>query len=151
MIDVFDYNIDFEVPDVDTQADNAIQWTNLLYKTTSKKNSKFLGNIRVGYSVLGIGHRLMEVPCDPHQISTKEFQLTVGLKTEKGAFDKAIKYEGKHYKSLYHVGLDLSFRRVAGLLRKAPIIRNVFKEDVAALIIKKTIKRGRPAKNNTPI
>lgn len=143
MIDVFEIKRDFEIPDVETQADNAIKWVNFLYRTAAKHNSKFLGNLRIGYSCLGLGHKLLDIPYDIHDVSTKEFQLMVGIKTEKGAFDRAIKVNNNHYKSIYHLGLDLSFRRVATTLRKAHNIRAAFKEEVAEIIIIKTIKRGR--------
>jgi hypothetical protein len=145
-MDVFDTREDLDFT-VEEQTKNARKWIDKLTTTQCKKQTLFLGSEVTGYSVLGVGCKAVNVDFYPDEMSNKNFQKSVGLLTEKGAFSKALRYNDKYYKSLYYMGLDLSFRRIGNFMKKARVIRALFKEGVAQNLIKIYVKKGRKPAN----
>lgn len=128
------------------QAANAVTWITKMKLTSIKKQTEYLGSAKTGYSVLGIGCLALGLNTYPDEISSKEFQNAVGLQTEMGAFEKAQRYKGTYHKSLYHMGKEFSFGRLANFLRKANTIRAIFVPDVSDLLLDLYGKKGRKPK-----
>ena len=128
------------------QAANAVLWITKMQLTQVKKQSEFLGSAKTGYSILGLGCKVLEIETYPDVQSSKTFADAVGLQTEHGAFGKAQRYKGIYHKSLYHMGKEYSFGRIANFMRKANSIRAIFNPEVAELLLEIYGKKGRKPK-----
>lgn len=146
MEDVFKVRSTRMVYSAEQQAQNAVAWITKMQITQVKKQTEFLGSEKTGYSVLGIGCKVLGLQTFPDVTSSKDFADAVGLQTEYGAFNKAQKYKNVYHKSLYHMGKEYSFGRLSNFLRKANSIRAIFVPEVAELLLGIYGKKGRKPK-----
>ena len=124
------------------KAKNALLWISRLRVTQTKQQPEFLGSDRAGYSILGFGCKLLGLETYPDAKYSKPFADAVGLFTETGAFNRALKYQQVYHKSLYHMGREFSFGRIGWFLNRADVIRNTFVPEVAEILLKTLVKKG---------
>lgn len=133
----FDIQQDLSKITDEQRAANAFLWIKKLRSTQTKKQAEYLGSAKTGLSVLGFGCHLLDIPYFPDVVTSKELMHKTGMVTEKGGFNKALLYNGKHYMCLHELGKNLSFGKVGTFMKRVRTIRAIFKPEVAELVILK--------------
>ena len=119
------------------KADNVIRWIKRLKSTQAKKQAEYLGGAKTGMSVLGFGCHVIGIPFFPDMLVSKELTHKTGMFSDKGAFQKALIYDSKHFMCLHELGKNLTFGKVGTFMKRVKTLRALFAPEVAAIVIDK--------------
>jgi hypothetical protein len=133
------FNIKYDLTPISDKdkAENVILWIKRMRGTQAKKQAEYLGGAKTGMSVLGFGCHVLGIDLYPDMLVSKELTHKTGMYTDKGAFQKALTYNGKHYMCLHELGKNLSFGKVGTFMKRVKTLRALFKPEVSDIVIDK--------------